>query len=461
MKINSKTLCIHGHFYQPPRENPFSGVIPIEKGAEPFANYNAKISAECYEPNARLDNFGLISFNFGPTLANWLSKHAGTTYRRIIEADRRNKSYRGVGNALGQAYNHSILPLANRRDKETQIAWGITDFHHRFGHPPPGMWLPEMAVDYETLEVMAERGIEFGILSPHQARQSVEPSRLYWVRLPAGRRMAIFFRDETLSNRLAFDPYLTEDASRFVEFLDNTTNGNGGLYLLAADGETFGHHQPGREQFVHDLLAQLAPRHGYNVTYLSHYLQEHQPAQEIEIVENTSWSCRHGLARWNEGCSCTAGGSQWKRPLRQAIDRLAWEIDALYLAETHGRVNDAWQMRHDYIQVMLGQVDPRTFLSSHSHSSLRTEEETRLLALLEAQPYRQAMYTSCGWFFDDLGRIEPGLLIAYAAKAIQLVQQATGVSLAAGFRRDLKAVTSAISGQTGRDIYDEIASHQA
>lgn len=453
----TKTLCIHGHFYQPPRENPFNGVIPVEKGAEPFANYNEKIAAECYRPNAMMDNFSLLSFNFGPTLASWLAEHNGLIYRRIVEADRRNVAYRGVGNALAQAYHHTILPLTHRRDKETQIAWSITDFRHRFGRSPKGMWLPEMAIDYETLEIMAEQGIEFTILSPRQARQNVDPSQLYWVRLPAGRRMAVFFRHEDLSNRVAFDPYLTEDASRFVEFLENTANGNGGLYLVVTDGETFGHHQPGRERFVHDLLAQLAPRWGYKVTYLARYLQDHPPTEEIEIWERTSWSCQHGVARWNEGCGCTAGDSHWKRPLRRAMDRLAWEIDAIYLAEARGRVTDAWQMRHDYIRVLLGETSPHLLVSYHSGSALRSEEETRLITLLKAQYHRQAMYTSCAWFFEDLCRIEPRLVIAYAAKAIQLVRQATGVSLEEGFRQDLLAARSSVTDCTGADIYNEIA----
>ncbi len=454
--MSTKALCIHGHFYQPPRENPFSGVIVAEKGAEPFANYNEKVAAECYAPNAMMGNFSLLSFNFGPTLAGWLADHDQSIYRRIVEANCDNMTHCGVGNALAQAYNHTILPLAHRRDKETQIAWGIADFCHRFGHPPKGMWLPEMAVDYETLEVMAEQGIEFTILSPGQARQSVDPSQLYWVRLPAGRRMAVFFRHEDLSNRVAFDPYFTEDASRFVKILEDMTNGSDGLYLVVTDGETFGHHQPGRERFVHDLLAQLAPRQGYEVTYLTRYLLEHRPTERVDIWARTSWSCWHGVARWNEGCGCTEGDSRWKRPLRRAMDRLAWEIDAVYLDETRGRVVDPWQMRHEYIRVLLGQVTPHFLVSYHSEGTLRTPEETRLITLLEAQRHRQAMYTSCGWFFGDLCRIEPRLVIAHAAKAIELVRQATGVSLEEGFRRDLQAARNGTPDQTGADIYDGI-----
>lgn len=449
-----KTLCIHGHFYQPPRANPFNGIIPVEIGAEPFANHNEKVAAECYEPNARLDNFRLLSFNFGPTLANWLSRYDGKTYHRIVEADRQNVARGGVGNALGQAYNHTILPLAHRRDKETQISWGIADFYHRFGRLPKGMWLPEMAVDYETLEVMAEQGIEFTILSPRQARQNVDSSKAYWVRLPAGRRIVVFFRHEDLSNRIAFDPYCTEDASRFVELLDNTANG--GLCLVVTDGETFGHHQPGRERFVRDLLAQLAPQRGYRVTHPADYLKDHPPTEEIELWERTSWSCWHGLARWNEGCSCTVGDSRWKRSLRRAMDRLAWEIDAIFLAEACRYVTDPWLMRHDYIRVLLGETEPHAFIAGHAGHSLRTEQETLLLTLLEAQRHRQAMYTSCGWFFEGLSRLEPGLLIAYAARAIHLVKQATDTSLEQDFRRNLQAARCSVTNQTGADIYASV-----
>ncbi|MFZ5917332.1 MAG: DUF3536 domain-containing protein [Chloroflexota bacterium] len=454
--MKTRTLCIHGHFYQPPREHPFSGVIPPEGGAAPFANFNEKITAECYAPNARAGNFHLLSFNLGPTLAQWLAGYDGNTYHQIVEADRQNVRRWGVGNALAQAYNHTILPLAHRRDKETQIAWGIADFHHRFGRLPQGMWLPEMAVDLETLEVMAEQGIEFTVLSVRQARQSVDVARPYWVRLPAGRRMAVFFRHEDLSNRLAFDPYLTERALRFAELLDATVNGGGGLYLIATDGETFGHHQPGRERFVTDLLTQLAPQRGYQVGYLAHFLRQNPAVEEVEIWEHTAWSCWHGLARWREGCSCTSGGSRWKGILRQAMDRLAWEIDALFLAETYRRVADPWSMRREAIRVWLGQESGPSLVARHAGGGLTSADQARLLTLLEAQRYRQAMYTSCGWFFDDLGRIEPGLVIAYAAKAIQLVRQACGIGLEKDFRKDLSQASSAVTGQSGAGIYDRI-----
>ncbi len=331
-----KSFCIHGHFYQPPREAPFTGVISPEKGANPFANFNEKINAECYRPNAELGNFQVLSFNLGPTLAAWLEGHDPPTYQRIVEADVQNsvwpgnRAAHGVGNALAQAYNHTILPLATRRDKETQILWGVADFRHRFGHRPLGMWLPEMAVDQATLEVLASQDIAFTILSPHQTQSQLYGAGPYRVRPSRGHNrngIAVFFRDEALSNHLAFNSDLSNSARDFAE---NCLSGGEGLCLIAADGETFGHHHRGGERFLHDLLYQEAPKASYEVTFLARHLQQHPPVAEVEIVDDTSWSCGHGMARWREGCTCTQGDSEWKRHLREALDRLAQEMDALY-----------------------------------------------------------------------------------------------------------------------------------
>ena len=451
-----KSFCIHGHFYQPPREDPFTGVISLEKGARPFANFNEKINAECYRPNAELGNFEVLSFDFGPTLAAWLEGHDPSTYRRIIESDRRNSAAHGVGNALAQAYNHTILPLATRRDKETQVAWGVADFRHRFGHPPLGMWLPEMAVDQETLEVLASQGIAFTILSPPPGRGGMgegDGAGPYQVRLPRGREIAVFFRDESLSNRLAFDPELINSTKTFAE---NCLPGGEGLCLVATDGETFGHHHRGGERFLHDLLYEEAPKAGYEVTFLVRYLQQHPPMAEVEIVNGTSWSCGHGVARWAEGCTCTQGDSEWKRHLRAALDRLAQEMDALYQDEVERWGGDPWRLRNGYIQVVLGEMEERAFLAQQAARKLSEEGEKRILTLLEAQYYRQAMYTSCGFFFEDLSRLEPRYIIAYAAKAIRLVKEATGISLEEGFKRDLRPAVSWITDQTGEDIYEEV-----
>lgn len=452
-----KSFCVHGHFYQPSRENPFTGVVPFEKGAEPFANFNEKVNVECYRPNAELGNFAVLSFNLGPTLATWLESHDPSTYRRIIEANQRNRAVHGVGNAIAQAYNHTILPLATRRDKETQIAWGMADFHHRFGHEPLGMWLPEMAVDQETLECLASQGIAFTILSPHQARGPLDGAGPYRVRLPRGREIAVFFRDEVLSNQIAFNPALTNSAKDFTENCLSSGPSKEGLRLLATDGETFGHHQRGRERFLHDLLYEEAPKAGFVVTFLARYLREHPPVAEVEVVDGTSWSCRHGLARWRDGCACTQGDSRWKRHLRAALDQLAQEIDAIYQDEIGKLGADPWRLRNSYIYVVLGEVEGRVFLAQQATGKLTEEQTRRILTLLEAQYYRQTMYTSCGFFFEDLSRLEPCYLIAYAAKAIHLVKQATGISLEEGFRRNLRLAVSWITDQTGEDIYDEVA----
>jgi len=453
-----KSFCIHGHFYQPPREDPFTGAIPFEEGAKPFANFNEKINAECYRPNAELGNFEALNFNLGPTLAAWLEGHDPLTHQRIVEADGRNMAAHGLGNALAQAYHHTILPLATRRDKETQIIWGMADFRHRFGHEPLGMWLPEMAVDQETLEVLASQGIAFTLLSPHQAKGQLDGPGPYRVRLPHGREMAIFFRDEALSNRIAFNPELTNSAKDFVGNCLSGVHGPGdeGLRLVATDGETFGHHHRGRERFLHNLLYEEAPRAGYEVTFLARYLQEHPPVAEVTIIDGTSWSCGHGVARWREGCACTPGESRWKRPLRGALDRLAKEMDALYQDEVKRWVVDPWRLRNGYIRVVLGEMEGRDFLAQQAVGKLDEEEAKRILTLLEAQYYRQAMYTSCGFFFEDLSRLEPRYVIAYAAKAINLVKEATGISLEEGFKRDLRLATSWITDQTGEDIYDDV-----
>ena len=457
------SFCIHGHFYQPPREDPFTGVISPEKGANPFANFNEKINAECYRPNAELSNFEALSFNLGPTLAAWLEGHDPPTYQRIVEADRRNRAAHGVGNALAQAYNHTILPLATRRDKETQVAWGVADFRHRFGHPPLGMWLPEMAVDQETLEVLASQGIAFTILSPPPGRGGMgegDGAGPYQVRLPRGREIAVFFRGDALSNRLAFDPELTNSADDFVEncLLGDHGPGGEGLRLIATDGETFGHHHQGRDHFLHDLLYEEAPRAGYEVTFLARYLQQHPPMAEVEIVNGTSWSCGHGVARWAEGCTCTQGDSEWKRHLREALDRLAQEMDTLYQDEVERWGGDPWRLRNGYIRVVLGEIEGKAFLAQQAGRKLTEEQAKRVLTLLEAQYYRQAMYTSCGFFFEDLSRLEPRYIIAYAAKAIRLVKEATGISLEEGFKRDLRLAVSWITDQTGEDIYEEVVS---
>jgi hypothetical protein len=453
-------LCIHGHFYQPPRENPFTGAIPVEPGAEPFRNFNEKVHSECYKPNADLGNFELISFNFGPTLASWLQTRFPTTHDRIVASDRYHHATFGVANGLAQAYNHTILPLAAHRDKTTQIAWGIADYCHRFGHMPAGMWLPEMAVDQDTLEVMADLGLRYTILCPSQVRRTngdwVDSTRPYYIQLSGGRRFTVFIRHEELSNRLAFDQGLTSSARSFAHWCREVVNGGSGLFVLAIDGETFGHHQPMRQHFLHSLLRSEARKMGFRVTTPGAYLSSNGHASKAVLLEDTAWSCGHGVARWGIGCNCTPGDQQWKSRLRTALDRLAGGIDALYQTACQQWIPYPWKLRDSYINVVLGKTDASTLLHQFSSRAIPSHDVVRLSQLLEAERYGQAMYTSCGWFFEDLSRIETRNNIGYAAMAIELVRQATGIDLAPSFGKDLASVKSWITDENGQDIYDRL-----
>lgn len=456
---SNRYLTIHGHFYQPPREDPWTGEIARELGAEPYANFNEKITAECYQPNAAVGNLDVMSFNFGPTLLRWLEPHAEDTYRRIIGADLWTIDRFGLGNGVAQAYNHTILPLATRRDKRTQVAWGIADFRQRFGRHPQGMWLPEMAVDYETLEVLAESGIRFTLLSPSQSVDEFDPSRPHWIRLDSHHRMVVFFRQEDLSNVISFQPQVTENATTFADrYLAPALNhsNEAPLLLLALDGETFGHHQPLRQYFLQALLYVEAPRVGYTVCFPARYLWDHAPHDEVELAKNTSWSCAHGLARWREGCACTPGNSRWKGILRGALDQLAEDLDALYEEAFYRRGLDPWVIRDHYIAVMLGQVGAAEYLREWTAGGLTQQEEGRLLALLAAQPSRQAMFTSCGWYFEDLSRLEAHYILGHAARAISLTADATSVSLADTFRQNLASAKSWITYETGDEIFDHV-----
>lgn len=453
-------LSIHAHFYQPPRENPFTGDIPFEPGAEPFRNFNEKIHIECYKPNAELGNFELISFNFGPTLASWLRSQFPTTHDRIVESDQYHRRAFGVGNGLAQAYNHTILPLASHRDKLTQIAWGIADFQNRFSHAPLGMWLPEMAVDTDTLVALENQGVRYTLLCPHQVHRPngdwVDSRRPYYVSLPNNRRITVFLRDEELSNRLAFDPGLTSDAHLFAQWCRSTIQTDDGFFIIATDGETFGHHQQHREFFLESFLRTEAPGVGFQITTPGTYLRTSPPTEEVMLQENTAWSCAHGVARWSTGCSCTPGDQNWKPRLRTAMDRLAGGVNALYQSECNPWIDRPWALRSSYVNVILGTTDVTRLLQQFSSRAIPTAVAIRLSRLLEAQRYCQAMYTSCGWYFEDLSRIETRNNIGYASMAIEQVRLATGVDLAADFGGDLAAAKSWITDQTGKDIYSRI-----
>lgn len=451
--MSKRYFCIHGHFYQPPREDAITGNIPNEIELAPFHNWNEKIHAECYRPNAELGNFERISFNIGPTLFHWMETYDPATYRSIIEQDNRNYQMYGVGNAMAQPYNHAILPLADYRDKLTQVRWGITDFIHRFGHLPDGMWLPETAVDDETLEVLAECGIKFTILAPWQAKKKgIDTTHPYRVNLSNGKSIAVFFYQMDISTRISFDPAATSNADRFlVEYLlpEYTNNKNEELITAASDGELYGHHQKFRDKFLQRLISGPVLDGKVQYTYPGRYLQEHPARLTCKIEENTSWSCHHGVSRWMEDCGCTPGSS-WKAPMRKALNAIAILIDQSYLEEISKISLDPWGVRDAYIQVILGKTNLNEFGKKIGLKDLGPDELMWFKALMESQVARQKMFTSCGWFFDELGRIEPRNNIGYAAQSILLVEYATKQAIAekaAALLHDVKSTRSGVNGQ--------------
>lgn len=451
-------VCVHGHFYQPPREDPFTGQIPREPSAAPYPNWNERITAECYRPNAKTGNFGHISFNLGGTLARWLDQHAHETYERIVDAERSYRDLHGVGNGLAQSVHHTILPLARRRDKICQVRWGIASFEHRFGHRPQGMWLPEMAVDYETLEVMAAEGIRFTILSDEQVRGDLSAGGgPYHVPLRNGGDIAVFVRDRHLSNQLSFSMPPSADVDEWLDEEVAWRCRRDGLHLIATDGETFGHHHRQGVEVLR-LILDRTGAHPYQTTTLGRYLKEHPPQAEIEVIENTAWSCDHGLDRWLVGCACTPGDSRWKGALRRALDNLASGLDQIYVCEAQQLGIEPWPLRDGYIDVVLGSASGEDFLNHNGLESLISEEKKRLLRLLEAQFHRQRMYVSCTFFFGGLDRYEPRYAIANAVRALALTRYATGEDLSHSFRRDLEVSVSRTAGLTGGDIFDEIVS---
>ncbi|MCL5960968.1 MAG: DUF3536 domain-containing protein [Chloroflexi bacterium] len=461
--MSTQYFCVHGHFYQPARWNPYTGRIDQERGADPFHDFNEKINAECYRPNAEAGNFRHISFDLGPTLAGWLEDSDPRTYSLMLAADRHNVERFGSGNALAQSYNHTILPLATTREKRIQIAWGIADFKYRFQRAPEGMWLAETAVDYETLSIMVEMGIKFTVLAPWQAATSVDTTEPYTVSLPGNRSIAVFFFNDRLSAGMSFDDHFTEDANVFASEmltpafnpLKNKVNETQ-LVLVATDGELYGHHKAWRDRFLSYLLTVSAPNWGYEVISLSRYLQVFQPRQEILIEEDTSWSCHHGVKRWRDACDCTEGSGTWKWHMRLALNRLAESIDRIYMLEASGILREPAAALEEYILVKLGQESRRSFLSRFRMGTNTSSEEARIHQLLEAQYFRQLMFTSCSFFFEDLDRLEPRHNIAYALRAIELVRAAGYADLEQAFLDDLRAARSNRTGKTGDQIYREV-----
>ena len=457
--MNNHAFSVHGHFYQPPREDPLTGLIPQEPGATPYRNWNERIHDHDYRPNAVLGNFERISFNIGPTLFDWMAEYDPRTVQQIIDQDAWNYESHGIGNAIAQSYNHTILPLASREDKITQVRWGIADFEKRFGHAPSGMWLPETAVDEETLQILADNKIAFTILAPWQADSNLlDTSQPYLVNLKNNKSISVFFYDQDLSTRISFDPAATSNADIFInQYLmpKYHPNGNGKpqLVLVASDGELYGHHQPFRDKFLSYLMRGALVMQSIEATYPAIWLKKYPPTRSMDIRQFTSWSCHHGVVRWMGACGCTPHG-EWKAPLRTAINEIAGLIDSHYFEFSSHFIRDPLELRHAYIKVILGETPFEEMIAAHAKLMPDEENMQKLKLLLAAQYEKQRMFTSCGWFFDDFDRIEPRNNVSYTAQAVWLTFLATGVDLSDQAAALLRGVRSWRSGNRADFVFN-------
>ena len=488
-----KYVCIHGHFYQPPRENPYLEAIELQDSAYPYHDWNERITAECYAPNAAsrivdsenrivklFNNYAKISFNFGPTLLSWLKDQASRVYDSILEADKESaQRFSGHGSALAQGYNHMILPLANRRDKVTQVKWGMRDFESRFGRKPEGMWLPETAVDTETLEVLAENGIQFTILAPGQARRirsknsskfedvsggRIDPARAYLAELPSKKRINLFFYDGPISQGVAFEGLLN-DGKRFADrLMSGFSDSRQGPQLvhIATDGESYGHHHHYGEMALSFALDEIERQNVAKLTNYGEFLEKHPPKHFVEIVNNSSWSCVHGIERWRSDCGCNSGGhswnQQWRAPLRAALDWLRDKLAPIFESRLKEYVRDPWATRDDYIRLILDRSEEtrKAFFADHAIRPLEPREQVTALKLLEMQRHAMLMYTSCGWFFDELSGIETVQVIHYAGRALQLAEECCGEQLEPEFMQLLAMAKSNIPEHgDGAKIYEK------
>ncbi len=487
-------VCVHGHFYQPPRENPSLEAIELQDSAYPYHDWNERITAECYAPNATsrildneqriiklVNNYGMISFNFGPTLLSWLEDKAPRVYAALQEADKLSShKFGGHGSAVAQAYNHMILPLANRRDKVTQVKWGIADFEHRFKRRPEGMWMPETAVNTETLEVLAENGILYTIMAPRQAKRvrrkggrswkdvsgdRIDPSRAYLVNLPSKKTISVFFYDGPISQGVAFEGLLN-DGKRFADrlisgFSDARTWPQ--LSHIATDGESYGHHHRFGEMALTYALQRIENEKLAELTNYGQFLERYPADHFVEIVENSSWSCVHGVERWRSNCGCNSGGhagwnQEWRAPLRAALDWLRDKVNPLFEEKASPLLKNPWDARDEYIQVILNRSDAsvEAFFGKHATHPLSPEEQVAALKLLEMQRHAMLMYTSCGWFFDELSGLETVQVIHYAGRVVEMAKAFIGADIEAEFLEHLRQAKSNLPEHgDGAQIYEK------
>ncbi len=487
-----KYICIHGHFYQPPRENPWLEEVEVQDSAYPYHDWNERITAECYAPNAAsrlldgegniigiFDNYANMSFNFGPTVLSWMQENQPDTYESIIESDKLSmKKFSGHGSAIAQCYNHMIMPLANSRDKRTQVIWGIRDFEKRFGRHPEGMWLPETAVDLETLDILAEFGIKFTILAPRQAKavrelggegewqdvseSRIDPTTIYLSKLPSGKSISIFFYDGPISQGIAFEGMLKSGEAFAQRLLSAFSEERDWPQLvhIATDGETYGHHHRFGDMALAFCLHYIESNNLAKVVNYGEFLEKHSPTKEVQIFENSSWSCIHGVERWKSDCGCNTGRQgwhqKWRQPLRDALDELRDQLIIPYEREASKYLKDPWVARDDYIGVILDRSkdNVESFFKKHAVRELREADKERILKLLELQRHAMLMYTSCGWFFDEISGIETVQVIEYASKAMQRAEEIFSFPLEPQFIAKLQNAPSNVF-PNGAKVYEK------
>ncbi len=499
---SQKYLVVHGHFYQPPRENPWIEEIEIQQSAAPFHDWNQRINHECYQPNSMarifdernkivdvISNFELMSFNFGPSLLSWLEKYDPYTYNKIIQADRKSRQlFSGHGNAIAQGYNHMIMPLANQRDRLTQIRWGVADFKHRFGRDPEAMWLPETAVDHHTLYDLINEGLKFVILAPGQARAIRRLERQEWHEVlddnidttcpyryfvpdAPKKHIDIFFFQAELSGKISFGNAL-QNADVLLNLINEVYSPNQEfpqLVNIATDGETFGHHRKFGDLALAYALKIKAAQEGVTVTNYAEYLEKHPPKFEVDIKlgpkgAGTSWSCMHGVERWRSACGCHTGGPSewkqtWRKPLREALDTVRDRLALIFEQEASKYLRDIWAARDAYIRVVVDRSPQNinVYLADYQTHDLHPAERILALKLMEMQRQAMLMYTSCGWFFSELSGIETVQIISYAARAIQLAQEFTSEDIEGLFLKMLaKAPSNIPRFLNGRGIYTRL-----
>jgi alpha-amylase/alpha-mannosidase (GH57 family) len=480
--MQNKYICIHGHFYQPPRENAWLETIEQQESSSPFHDWNERINFECYATNAAarildtenqitdiVNNYSRISFNMGPTLISWLKDADNATYKLILDADKESqKRFSGHGTAIAQVHSHLIMPLANTRDKITQTEWGLRDFEHRFGRKAEGIWLSETAVDTETLETIAQMGVVYTILAPRQAKairkigaetwdtvttESIDSRIPYLCKLPSGKKIYIFFYNGQVSQGIAFEGLLNNGkafAQRLLTGFDN--NDEPQLIHVATDGESYGHHHRYGEMALADCLNFIEEKSFAHLTNYAEYLEKFPPKFEAQIHENSSWSCVHGIERWRSNCGCNAGGGygkwqqEWRGPLRFALNWLRDQLLPIFEAQMLLYVQDPWAVRNDYIEVLLDRSDDNVqqFIEKHTTRQLAKREKVHLLRLLEMQRNAILMFTSCGWFFDEISGIENNQILQYACRAISYARQMTNVDLEPEFMYRLSLAPSNI-----------------